>query len=301
MGGPSSITAYVLGYNNAGDTIECLRSLLEQTVPLRLFYFDNGSEPVEREAVVAAFSELEVVAASENKGFSRGWNAGLSHALQTGADYVLAANNDLVFAPDAVERLLACAERHSGAGVVTPRILYHAEPERVWSAGLKRRGFPPALVHRKTKAAAGGVFTDEEEVDSLTLCTVLLRAAAVKEVGLLDPSFFFYCEDTDYAERMRAAGHSLFYAPDSKVWHKAPPIGSGRRSERMWRHLGRSERLFCRKHPQVFGAATGLHIAYLKARTLLEGGVGAWRAFGAGLREGGEAELLPVPGWSEGV
>jgi len=292
-----AIAAFVLGYNAAENSIACLRSLQAQTVPIRLVYFDNGSEPAERDKVLAALPEVEVITAPENKGFAAGWNLALSRLLQDGANYVLAANNDLEFAPDAVEQMVAGAERHAAAGIVTPKIYYHEQRSQIWSAGLRRRSFPPAIIHRKTRGPEAGEFDAEELVDSLTLCTVLLRAEAVRQVGLLDPSFFFYCEDTDYAARMRKAGHSLLYTPDAKVWHKSPVIGTGERRPDMWRHLGRSETIFCRKHRDVYGAMRPLHMAYLQARTLAEGGAAALKAFRSGIREGRAADLLPVPAW----
>jgi len=293
------IAAFVLGYNASENSIACLRSLQAQTVPLRLVYFDNGSEPAELAKVRAALPEVEILVAPENKGFAAGWNLALSQLLQDGAGYVLAANNDLEFAPDAVEQMVAGAERHRDSGMVTPKIYYHEQRAQIWSAGLRRRAFPPAMIHRKTRGPEAGEFDQEEVVDSLTLCTVLLRAETVKRVGLLDPSFFFYCEDTDYAERMRTSGHSLLYTPDAKVWHKSPVIGSGERRPDMWRHLGRSETIFCRKHRHVYGAMRPLHMAYLQARTLAEGGAAALKAFRTGIREGRAAELLPVPAWDE--
>ncbi len=48
---------------------------------------------------------------------------------------------------------------------------------------------------------------------------VLLRAAMLSEVGLFDPAFFAYYEDTDLAWRARRKGWKVVCAPDSVVHH----------------------------------------------------------------------------------
>ena len=290
---------FVLGFGKPEMSIACLRSLAGQCDPL--LYHDNGSEPGVVDRVRAACPDVEIAVAPENQGFALGWNAALARCLGTGADWVLAANNDLEFAPDAVAAMRAAGDARPRAGLVSPKIYYHEQRAQVWSAGLRHRRFPPTIVHRKTRAPEQGEFDREELVEFITLCTVLCRREAVAAAGLLDPSFFFYCEDTDYSARVRAAGYELVYTPAAKVWHKSERIGErrdGEGREFMWRHLGRSEAIFCRKHRGVYpGPLAALHFAYLYGRTLYEGGRAGLRAFRDGVREGRSTELRSVPRW----
>lgn len=298
---PAAFAAFVLGYNNPDDSIECLASLAAQSArPSLLLYVDNGSEPENRQRVRDAFPEssgVQFLCFDDNLGFATAWNRGLETCIESGADLVLAANNDLVFPPDCLAELTAAAAAHPGAGILTPKITYHHAPEHIWSAALARRAFPPTIIHRKTKGPDSAAFDMAEDVEYLTLCTVLLRAAAVRVTGLLDPTFLFYCEDTDYSVRVREAGFTLRYVPSARVLHKSPVIGESRRgNDRFFRHYGRSETIFCRKHPAVYPGIQGLlHFAYIQARCLYEGGLRGLRVFRRGRREGKTATLLPVP------
>jgi len=49
---------------------------------------------------------------------------------------------------------------------------------------------------------------------------VLLRTAALKQVGGFEPRFFMYCEDVDLAWRLRCAGWRLRYLPRFAVVHR---------------------------------------------------------------------------------
>jgi hypothetical protein len=76
-------------------------------------------------------------------------------------------------------------------------------------------------------------------LDYLTGASLLLRARALAEVGLLDERFFLYWEETDLCFRLRAQGWRLGVAPDSRVWHRAPGA-SLRRLRQKDRHFNAS-------------------------------------------------------------
>ncbi len=68
-----SVWAVVLGYNNAGDTVECLHSILAGDLPgLKVLYVDNGSRPEERERVLREVAGCDVLALEPNAGVAGG-------------------------------------------------------------------------------------------------------------------------------------------------------------------------------------------------------------------------------------
>lgn len=297
MSAAPKVYAFVLGYQNSEMSIACIRTLEAQLPAGQLVYLDNASEPEELAAVRAACPDIDVVVQAENHGYAAGWNAGMEYCLSKGADWILSANNDLEFADDAVAEMMASAERYPKTGMVTPKVYYHSQPDRIWCAGMEHRRFPPTLIHRKTSGPEQGEFDTEETLEYLTMCTVLCRREAVAAAGLLDRSFYFYCEDTDYSARIRKAGFGLVYAPTSRIWHKSPIIGDKREGKpEMWFNLGSSEVVFCRRHPDVYPGVVGwIHWAYLNARTFYEGGHVGLAAFRRGIREGRKAQLLEIP------
>jgi hypothetical protein len=292
--------AVVLGWNHADDTIECLRSLVaSEGVALRLLYVDNGSEEAEVRKVEAAVPEALVVRHPVNVGVSRGFNAGFAYALQHGAEHVVIANNDTIFAPAAVGGLLAAAHAFPDAGLFVPRINYHGAPDITWSAGSRFRRFPPSIVMRSTRGERNPRYREPETLAFSTLCTVLVRGRTFRDAGLMNPNFVYYYEDYEFCQRIRDAGHGIRYVPSVTTWHKVERVTrAGKASPAFWSNYGRSTALFRRihgpRHPWVAGP---MHVGYVAARALVEGGPACLLRFREGYRTGRLAEILPVPTW----
>jgi GT2 family glycosyltransferase len=65
-----------------------------------------------------------------------------------------------------------------------------------------------------------GQFRGIRDVDYVSGGMLLVRSAAITQVGLLDERFFLYYEDTDWGVRMRERGWRVITAASAKCWHK---------------------------------------------------------------------------------
>ena len=63
---------------------------------------------------------------------------------------------------------------------------------------------------------------------------MLLRTAALREVGLFDPAFFMYYEDIDLCLRLHDAGWKVLCEPRAVMWHDMADGARAGDSER-WR------------------------------------------------------------------
>ena len=302
------IWAVVLGWNHAEDTIECMQSLAaSRDVNLNLVYIDNGSEQSEVQKVLDALPQAHVVkhvdeaGASHNVGVSRGFNGGLKYALEQGADYIFMANNDTAVDPECVKRCLDTARTHPEAGILVPKIFYWDDTRTVWSAGAKYRRFPPVIVMRKTSGPDDGRFDQEQELEFTTLCTVLVKADALKEAGLMSSNFLFYCEDYDLAVRVREAGYTVRYVPTAESKHKVARVTrEGPSKPAFWVTYGRSEAIFQRLHKKYWWMTGPFHNGYVILRSLVEGkwmGMTHWLK---GRKEGLAVELKATPRYDDG-
>jgi GT2 family glycosyltransferase len=87
----------------------------------------------------------------------------------------------------------------------------------------------------------------QADVDAVVGACLLLRGAALDQVGLLDEQFFMYGEDLDLCLRVKSAGWRVVYYPKvSLVHHKGQ--ATRKVSRRMIREFYRSMGLFHRKH-----------------------------------------------------
>ena len=286
-----------LGFNNAGDTIECLKSLLASTYPnLRVLLVDNMSKDDTVQRVLDELPAVGVLQLKENTGFARGFNAGMDYALQRGADYVFMINNDTTVDPALIERMVAEAEGDPQVAVLAPKIFYYDDPQTIWSAGARYRSFPPAIVIQKGHAPDAGEFDGLRDLDFVTTCALMFPRRALEQLGLLDINFFFFSEDYDLSLRVREAGWKLRFVPQAHMWHKVSKSTKvGSRNSFFWFTYGKSEMIFCRKHRRHRWMTGWVHRLYVMVRFVAEGKHYGLAPFLKGLWTGARLPLKPVP------
>lgn len=295
--GSPSVWGVTLGFNNAEDSIACLKSLAaSEGVPSTLLFADNNSRDDSVARVLAEMPSVRVIQTGANLGFARGFNVGLDYCLRQGADYVFMINNDTVVAPDCLARLVAEARAHPEAGILVPKIFYFDHPQTIWSAGSRFRRFPPSVVMRKTKGADDGRFDWDPRLDYTTTCALLLSRAFLETVGLLDRDYFILFDDYDWSVRAREHGCDIRLVPDAHLWHKvSKSTGVGTRSPFFWTNYGKSAALFFRKHARYRWLTGWTHFLYLLARIVAERTQFGLIPFLKGWREGRRVEMHAPP------
>jgi hypothetical protein len=195
--------------------------LLQTSYPNReIILIDNGSHDGSGHRLHSEFPSVVFQRLETNRGFAGGNNAGMQIALDRTADYVVLLNNDTVVAPDFLKPLVDLAEADPTAGVQCGKILYHAEPARIWYAGGRLDIGKACGGHRGIGETDQGQYDSVEETGFATGCLFFMPSGVVRDIGLLDESFFAYLEDVDWCIRARRRGYRILYNPRSVIWHK---------------------------------------------------------------------------------
>jgi GT2 family glycosyltransferase len=212
--------AVVLNWKDPARTVRCVTALVASPSVEHVFIVDNESSGALRTALVdaglltdAACSLVEV---PENRGFAGGVNLALSLALEQGFDAVLAINNDAVITEESIAVLVTALQANPRMGLVGPRIVHSDGSEE--SAGGH---LVPLVGITSHKSAA------HNAPDFITWACVLVRASALRDVGLLDENFFMYWEDVDFSLRLRAANWDFQICADATATHE---ISTNRKS-----------------------------------------------------------------------
>jgi GT2 family glycosyltransferase len=208
----------VLNWNNLPDTLECVASLrLSDYASLEIVVVDNASREDPTPAIEARYPKVSVLRTSRNLGYGGGNNIGVTYAIRSGADYVLLMNNDAILAPDCLSRLVAVLEGHARIAMVTPRIFFYDRPSEVYWDGGTLDWITGDMPHDSRSLPVDG---DTLRSEWLNGCTLLVRVAAVRDIGLMDERYFLYYEDVDWSIRANRRGWMLAALPRAEAWHK---------------------------------------------------------------------------------
>jgi GT2 family glycosyltransferase len=293
------VAVVVLNWNGREDTLACLRSLERASGELVPIVVDNGSTDGSVAAVREAFPAVEIVETGANLGFAGGNNAGIARALELGAAHVIVVNNDVEVDPGFATALVAEAGRRPDAGALCSMILYAEPRDTIWFAGAS---FDPRAGYNGRQRGYGkrddGAFDAVTATDRACGAAMLVPRAVLEQVGLFDPAFFLYSEDTEWSLRAREAGFNLYVVPASKVRHKVSAGSGGESSPSTLYYDMRNTLVVCERHAPLGRFGTWrrrllmlvAHLAQAVLSTRRRSGVGAvWQ----GYRDGVSGKLGP--------
>src|SRR5260221_1201176 len=142
-------------------------------------------------------------------------------------------NNDIVVDSNLLVNLIETIEKDKTVGIVSPKIYfakgYEFNKEKykknelgkvIWYGGGKIDWRNVYGINVGVDEVDRGQFEKPKEIDFATGACFLVKAKALKEVGLFDEKYFMYKEDEDLAMRMKKKGWKLVYDPKAKLWHK---------------------------------------------------------------------------------
>jgi GT2 family glycosyltransferase len=228
---PPALSAIVVNHRSAAEAADCVRSLREafacEGVAGEIVLVDCDSGPEEVRALEKLPADARVFL-PENRGYSGGVNAGLERAR---APRIFFVNADVIFLPGAVSALIAALEEPA-VGAAAPLCLWDAGgslrlpaelPTGFWNAlaarlagrfaGLDARRFA-AFARRTVRLWESG-----GEARQLVGAVLATRREVVDRVGAFDERFLFEYEETDWEDRVRAAGLRLRFVAQARVRH----------------------------------------------------------------------------------
>jgi GT2 family glycosyltransferase len=222
----------IVNANGGRDLLRaCLASLVRNPASggaARVWVVDNGSEDGAQEMVRSEFPDVTLVELERNMGFCVANNLALR---QTTADHVLLLNPDTEVGEGVLDHMLALMAEHPGVGIAGCRLVMR---DGTFDHAAKR-SFPTPLAaaahflrvgrweraprwlsqYRATEVGEH----DEGEVDAINGAFMLVRTAAMREVGLLDERYGTYMEDLDWCYRFQRAGWEVRYDGSVTVLH----------------------------------------------------------------------------------
>jgi len=188
----------------------------------------------------------------ENLGFSEGNNIGILCSRDNlHPDYYLLLNNDVVVEQNFLSVLVEAAEKNPHVGFVGPKTYYYdyngLQDVIEFGGGMInfRRGLPVVLDHGRRDECHSQKIAP---VDYIQGSCILVKKNVIEEIGLLDPKYFFYWEDSDWCIRGKMNKWLSLYAPGSKIWHKGGMSSNGHKSRFSLFYFTRNRLVFMKKY-----------------------------------------------------
>lgn len=214
----------IINWNTKELLINCLNSVYGtvKTLAFEVWVVDNGSTDGSVEAIKTVFPDVRLIENKKNLGFAQANNQALR---QMNGRYAVLLNSDAILTNGAVETIIRFMDKNNNISICGGQLLNADDSKQnsianiptlateLLNKSLLRRLFP------KKYPGKEHYFKEPIGVDSIVGACMVVRKEAIDDVGLLDESYFFFLEETDWCLNMRKRGWKVFYHPDAKIYH----------------------------------------------------------------------------------
>lgn len=231
------VAVVIVNYKTPELVKACLDSLVgEQSADMRLKVYvgdadsqDGSVEIVSRYIADKGLDFCSCFAIGVNGGFAYGNDYIVEHKVldDPEIDYVHFLNPDTYVHPGAVRALVDVLKTHPKAGLAGSRLENPDGSLRAYGFRFPApwreffRGARLSILDRFFPGAAVKIpdLLETRAVDWVTGASFMMPRGVIDRVGLMDPAYFLYFEETDLMSRVGAAGYEVWHVTDSRVVH----------------------------------------------------------------------------------
>jgi len=222
------LSIVIINWNTRSMLRDCLHSVYDNAPKssFEILVVDNASTDGSPEMVSREFPKVRLLCNSQNLGFAAANNRALKVA---GGSYMLLLNSDTLVRGNVLEQSLKFMRDNSQVGAMGCRVLnadgslQHSTSQfpsllnlSLQTLGLDRVSSVPFLQRYRM---LNWNRETTRSVDTISGCFMMVRSKCIEDVGLLDDSFFFFGEETDWCRRIRTAGWGVSFAPVGEITH----------------------------------------------------------------------------------
>jgi len=249
----ADLSIVLVCWNNKDYLEPCLRSLYNGQMCTRfdVVVVDNGSKDGSQTMLREKFPQVKIIQNDHNVGLSCACNQGI---MATQGRYILLLNNDTLVNAESLDMLVYFLDANSNVGAAGGKLL---NPDGSFQAGYADFSSlqEEFLIATRLGELIWPGYPSHKEIDKeatvgwLSSACLLLRRAALEQVGLLEEDYFIYGDEADLQYRLKHAGWQVCYLPNVTTIHY------GGRSMDRWRRrkmVYRGKMLFYKKNYGLF-------------------------------------------------
>ena len=208
------VSIIIINWNTKKLLDECIDSVLEKTHDLKyeIIIVDNASQDDSVDMLKRKYANRIILINNlVNLGFAKANNQGFEIAQ---GKYILLLNSDTLLLDNVILKSFEYMEDNKKCGVMGCKVLNPDLSTQYTCSNypsLKNMLILTSGLNKLNWFNRFDSYTlnnwdrnNERDVDSVTGCYMLVRNTAIKQVGMLDPTFFMYGEETDWCKRLSA-------------------------------------------------------------------------------------------------
>lgn len=223
------LSIIITSYRNPELLKVCIDSIRKNTTlsDYEIIVADSQTEEPTELMMRENYPEIKFLPFKENVGFQHLVKAAYEKSR---GEYILILNGDILVKKNSVEKLLNFLKDNPRAGMVGPQLLNFNETLQY---SCFRFYSPVTILYRRTflgkfkfaqKHLDRFLMRDFDhmnirEVDWLMGSALMTRRQAIEKVGLMDPIFQMYMEDTDWCRRFWENDYRVVYFPGAQMYH----------------------------------------------------------------------------------
>jgi GT2 family glycosyltransferase len=209
------------------NALEHLRTYLPSVVEtdhpsFEIIIADNASTDGSADWIRQEYPNVQIASLDQNYGYCGGNNRA---AQQANGQWLIFLNNDVRVEPDWLTQLESFIQDHPQAGALQPKMLSDKQPDHFEYAGaaggfLDRYGYPFCRGRLfDTTEPDTGQYDDPSPIFWASGAALAIRKDLFQELGGFVEDFEFHMEEIDLCWRLWRNGHSVWYVPESVVYH----------------------------------------------------------------------------------
>ncbi len=234
-----TLAVIIVSWNVKSLLRDCLLSVLvdarKSALPTEIWVVDSASSDGTPQMVRDEFPQVRLIASDTNPGFAGGNNAalramGFPQQTDNQPDAVLLLNPDTIIKPGALRAMFDFLLGNPNVGIVGANLEYgdgafqhgaYGFPG-LWQLAIELlplpgRWYESSLNGRYSRQLYNGNIPFV--IDHPLGAAMMVRAEAVRQVGLLDEGYRMYVEEVDWAWRIKAQGWQAYCVPSARIVH----------------------------------------------------------------------------------
>lgn len=211
------VSVIIVNYNGKRFLPEFFDSLFKQTYKnFEVIFVDNNSTDNSVNYVRQNYPRVRIIENEDNSGYAEGNNIGYKNSK---GEFILVINNDTILKEDLIEKMLKAFDEIPNLGTAQPMVKLMNEKEKLDACGSFWTNTGFNYHYGIYKKASLSIYHNSFPVYGIKGMCMMIPQKVIEKIGLFDPDFWCYFEETDFCHRLWLAGYECWYYPKTFIYH----------------------------------------------------------------------------------